>query len=54
MRNRVDDVNIRSTVLDNLNEYTTYDVAIQAANSINSGPPGAVKSVTTFQDSKYD
>ena len=50
---RVDGVNNRTTVLSNLNEFTTYDVAIKAATAHGEGPPGEKKSETTLEDGKY-
>ncbi|CAB4004398.1 sidekick-1-like isoform X1 [Paramuricea clavata] len=50
---RVDGVNNRSTVLNNLNEFTTYVVAIKAATSKGAGPPGLTKSARTSEDGKY-
>ena len=50
---KVDDVVNRKAVLTELNEFTTYDVAIKAATSKGAGPPGGSKNVTSFQDSKY-
>ena len=49
----VNGVNNRNTVLYNLNKFTTYYVAIQAATSKGVGPHGGIKNATTLQDSKY-
>ena len=46
-------VNNRNAVLDSLNTFTTYDVAIQAATSKGAGPPGVIKTAQTLEDSKY-
>ena len=53
VRKRVNGGNNRNTVLNNLNEFTTYDVAIQAATSKGAGLPGEIRNATTLQDSKY-
>ena len=50
---RVDGVDNRSTVLNGLNEFTTYSVAIQAATSDGNGTHGAIENVMTLEDSKY-
>ena len=50
---KVDMVNDRKTVLKNLNEFTTYQVAVKAATLKGSGPTGGIKNATTLQDSKY-
>ncbi|CAB4045710.1 phosphatidylinositol phosphatase PTPRQ-like isoform X17, partial [Paramuricea clavata] len=47
---RLNDVNNRSTVLNGLNEFTTYSVAIQAATSKGNGTHGAITNVITLQD----
>ena len=49
---RVNGTNNRNTVLNDLNEFTNYDVAIQAATSKGNGTHGAIKNVTTLQDGK--
>ena len=41
-----------NTVLNDLNEFTTYSVAIRAATSVGPGPLGGRENVTTFQDGK--
>ena len=46
-------VNDRKTVLKNLNEFTTYQVAVKAATLKGAGPIGGIKNATTLQDSKY-
>jgi hypothetical protein len=46
-------VNDRKTVLKNLNEFTTYQVAVKAATANGTGPNGGIKHATTLQDSKY-
>ena len=48
----VEDVVNRNTTLNNLNEFTTYDVAIKAGTSVGAGPEGGIKSETTLQDCK--
>jgi hypothetical protein len=48
----VDDVHTRETVLDNLNEFTTYAVAIRAATSKGPGRIGETEYNTTFPDSE--
>ena len=50
---RVNGGNERNTILTHLNEFTNYDVAIKAATLVGAGPHGAIKSETTFEDSKY-
>ncbi|CAB4027934.1 phosphatidylinositol phosphatase PTPRQ-like, partial [Paramuricea clavata] len=47
---RLNGVNNRSTVLNGLNKFTNYEVAIQAATSKGNGTHGAIKNVTTLQD----
>ena len=49
---RINGSDNRNTVLDDLNEFTNYSVAIRAATSVGPGPPGGRKNETTFQDSK--
>ena len=49
---RVNGGDNRNTVLNDLNEFTNYSVAIQAATSVGPGPPGVRRNVRTFQDSK--
>ena len=49
---RVNGDDNRNTVLDDLNEFTNYSVAIQAATSVGPGPPGVRRNVKTFQDGK--
>ena len=44
--------NNKSTVLNKLNEFTTYEVAIQAATSKGAGKHGEIKTNTTLQDGK--
>ena len=51
-RQRVDGSDNRNTVLNDLNEFTNYSVAIQAATSVGPGPPGGRRNVKTFQDGK--
>ena len=41
------------TTLKNLNEFTTYFVAVKAATSAGPGEIGGIKSETTLPDSKY-
>ena len=53
VRKKVDGVNNTRTVLNDLNEFTTYSVAIQAATSERNGTHGAIKNVMTLEDSKY-
>jgi hypothetical protein len=50
---RLNGVNNRSTVLNGLNEFTAYSVAIQAATSKGNGTHGEIKNVMTFEDGKY-
>ena len=50
---RVDGVNKRRTILNNLNAFTTYVVTIKAATSNGAGPPGLPKRARTLEDSKY-
>ena len=52
-KKRVEGVDNRTTVLNNLKEFTTYIVAIKAATSEGDGPPGVNKSVKTFEARKY-
>lgn len=50
---RVDGVNNRNTVLNNLNEFTIYDIAMKAATSMGKGPLGEEKSGRTLEDGKH-
>ena len=51
-KRRVNGSDNRITVLDDLNEFTNYSVAIRAATSVGPGPRGGQKNEKTFQDSK--
>ena len=53
VKQRVDGVNYRSTVLSNLKPFTTYAVAVQAATSKGAGTPGKKASERTLEDSTY-
>ena len=49
---RVNGSDNRNTVLNDLNEFTNYSVAIRAATSVGPGPHGGRENVRTFRDSK--
>ena len=53
VKERVDGVNNRSTVLNYLKPFTTYAVAVQAATSKGAGEPGKIASERTLEDSTY-
>ena len=45
--------NNSATTLNDLNEFTTYFVAVKAVTSAGPGEIGGIKSETTLPDSKY-
>ncbi len=50
---RVDGVNNKNTVINNLDKFTAYDVAIQAATSKGAGSHGRIENATTLEDGRY-